>query len=64
MNCLSPILLLCTVVLLTCQQETNKQATRESMVLLQNDDARGLPFAAGSHIAVIGPHGQAQAVSC
>jgi len=47
----------------TASQETNKLATRESMVLLQNDADKGLPFKTGSHVAVIGPHGQAQAVS-
>jgi beta-glucosidase-like glycosyl hydrolase len=49
------------VVNSTTSQNINQQATRESMVLLQNDLEKGLPFDAGSHVAVIGPHSQAQA---
>jgi hypothetical protein len=42
---------------------TNRLVTRESMVLLQNDnsDGRGLPFAAGKRVVVVGPHANASA---
>ena len=41
--------------------QTNKLATLESIVLLQNDPVLGLPFAIGKTIAVIGPHANASA---
>ena len=40
---------------------TNQLATKESMVLLQNDATLGLPFEIGKTIAVIGPHTNASA---
>ena len=40
---------------------TNKLAARESMVLLQNAESLGLPFAPGKTVAVIGPHTNASA---
>ena len=54
------------VVNTTESQETNKRASRESIVLLQNNgpdgksmQGKGLPFAKGKSVAVIGPHGKA-----
>jgi hypothetical protein len=46
----------------TVSQETNRRASRESMVLLQNGGANGaatLPFKAGKTVALIGPHAKA-----
>ena len=47
-----------TVVNTKESQEFNLFATKQSMVLLKNDD-NTLPFKAGSNIAVLGPHGNA-----
>lgn len=47
-----------TVVNTKESQEFNLFATKQSMVLLKNDD-NTLPFKVGSNIAVLGPHGNA-----
>ena len=41
--------------------ETNRLATKESMILLQNNEKMGLPFDKGKTIAIVGPHTNASA---